>query len=103
MKQITISGILLDDEAELSLGDLSRACRVHADWIIELVDEGILEPTGEDTAHWHFSGTSLMRARTVLRLQHDLDVNLSGAALVLDLLDEVESLRARLRLFDKQE
>ena len=102
MVKKTVTGILLDDESELSLGDLSRACRVHADWIIELVEEGIIEPSGQDTAHWRFSGTCLTRARTVLRLQQDLDVNLSGAALVLDLLEEIETLRTRLRLFDQQ-
>jgi chaperone modulatory protein CbpM len=32
-----------------------------------------------------------------LRLQHDFDIDLAGAALALDLLDEIEALRARLR------
>jgi chaperone modulatory protein CbpM len=32
-----------------------------------------------------------------LRLQRDLDIDLAGAALALELLDEIESLRARLR------
>ena len=38
----------------------------------------------------------------VIRLQHDLRVNLAGAALALDLLDEIDQLRARLRALDQE-
>ncbi|HEB87225.1 MAG TPA: hypothetical protein ENI68_09475, partial [Gammaproteobacteria bacterium] len=42
---------------------------------------------------WCFSGPSLRRARIAVHLQQDLGVNLVGAALVLDLMEELESLR----------
>jgi chaperone modulatory protein CbpM len=42
------------------------------------------------------------RARRALRLQRDLDLNLAGAALALDLLDEVEILRERVRVLEYQ-
>ena len=88
-------GCILEDENELSLGDLCRACEVHAEYIIALVDEGILEPVGRRQGDWRFGGIGLQRARITLRLQRDLGVNLAGAALVLDLMDEVQRLRAR--------
>jgi chaperone modulatory protein CbpM len=102
MRKDILTGLLLDEDCTLSLGELSRACMVHAEWIIELVDEGILEPIGGDTAHWRFSGPNLQRARTVMRLQRDLGVNLAGAALVLDLMDEIDRLRAHLRALDRE-
>jgi len=37
------------------------------------------------------------RARRALRLQRDLEIDLTGAALAVELLDEIESLRTRLR------
>ncbi len=97
IKEEILTGLVLDEESTLTLGELSRACTVHAEWIIELVDEGILEPTGSDMAHWRFSGSSLQRAHATLRLQRDLGINLAGAALVLDLVEEVETLRSQLR------
>lgn len=39
-----LTGRLLDDECLLTLGEPSRACRVHAEWIGELVEQGIIEP-----------------------------------------------------------
>jgi chaperone modulatory protein CbpM len=63
-----------------------------------LVDIGVLEPQGREPARWQFGGASLQRARRALRLQRDLDIDLAGAALALQLLDEIESLRSRLRV-----
>ncbi len=85
------------EEDSLTLGQLCRACGVHADWIISLVEEGIIEPQGEDIRLWRFSGASLVRARIALRIQRDLGVNLAGIALVLDLIEELESLRAHMK------
>ena len=84
------------EEDSLTLGQLCRACGVHADWIISLVEEGIIEPQGEDMRLWRFSWASLVRARAALRIQRDLSVNLAGIALVLDLMEELESLRAHI-------
>ena len=86
---------IVEDELEVSLAELSLACGVHAEWLISLVEEGILEPL-ETEPQWRFSGSSIQRARVVQRLQQELGVNLAGAALALDLLDEIETLRERL-------
>ena len=85
------------EEDSLTLGQLCRACDVHADWIISLVEEGIIETQGEDIRLWRFSGASLVRARIALRIQRDLGVNLAGIALVLDLIEELEGLRAHMK------
>ena len=97
MTKDILIGTLFDDDLIMTLAELSRSCSVHADWIVELVDEGILEAEGDNVARWRFSGTSLFRVRRVLRLQRDLGVNLSGAALALSLQDEIDYLHRRLR------
>ena len=100
MSKQLVSAIILDDTSILTLAQLSRACRVHAEWITELVEEGILEPSGQEAYHWQFSGTSLQRARIVKRLQQDLGVNIAGAAVVLELMTENQRLRTRLNLYE---
>lgn len=101
MKTETLSGILLDEQSELSLNEISRACSRSAEWIITLVEEGALEPSTNiaqrQQTQWRFSGSALQRARTAMRLQRDLGINLAGVALAMDLLDEIEELRGRLR------
>ena len=88
-----IRALLLDDSAEFSLAELCAACRVSEDLVVEIVAEGIVEPAGVDRAQWRFSGVALTRVQRVMRLQQDFGVNLPGAALALELLEEVERLR----------
>jgi chaperone modulatory protein CbpM len=91
-----ITGVILEEQLELTLGEISRSCSVHAEYIIELVEEGVLAPVGRDPRGWRFSGIQVRRAARALRLQRDLGVNLAGVALALDLLDELDAMRARL-------
>ena len=96
MNKEILNGDLLDEQTTLSLSELCLACSSHAEWIIELVEEGILEPVGKTQGQWQFSSVCLQRAYTAMRLQRDLEINLAGIALALNLLDEIDSLRARL-------
>ncbi len=88
------TGAVIEDDI-LTLGQLCHACGVHADWIVSLVEESIIEPQGEAIHVWHFTGASLVRVRSALRLQRDLGLNLAGIALVLDLMEELNTLRAQ--------
>ena len=91
---------ILEEQVQLTLDDLCCACSVSTEKIIELVDIGVLEPIGSEPTHWSFEGISLNRVRGVLRLQRDIGVDLVGAALALELLDEIKLLRSRLRAAD---
>jgi len=91
---------IVEEDMELSLADLCRACQMPAERVFELVEEGVIEPLGREPARWRFRAVSVQRVRCVRRLEQDLGVNVAGAALVLDLLDELEQLRARLRRLD---
>jgi len=89
-------GALLDD-ACLTLDELSRVCAVERDWVIEHVQEGLLPAPGEAPAAWRFSSRDLRRARQMLRIERDFEAVPELAALVADLFEELDDLRARLR------
>lgn len=61
------------------------------------IAEGVIEPQGTTQREWRFSGAALRRVRTARRLAQDLEINAPGIALALDLLDEINALRARSR------
>ena len=98
----TLTGSILDDDSCFTLDELSHACSVQTEFIIELIEEGIVEPLQlqREQQHWTFTGKSLLRARKARRLQQDLGINLAGAALVLDMMEEIEQLRERLKRID---
>jgi chaperone modulatory protein CbpM len=96
---LLLSGDVLEESNELSLADLCRACELSAERVFQLVEEGLIEPRGRNPKQWRFHGRNVRRVRCVLRLERDLGVNLAGAALALDLLEEVQQLRTRLSRF----
>jgi chaperone modulatory protein CbpM len=92
----TFVGVCLVDENALELEAFASACGIDADFVRQLVDEGLLQPSIEQPA-WRFGGEELARARRICRLQRDFEANLQSVAVMLDLIDEIERLRAQLR------
>jgi chaperone modulatory protein CbpM len=87
-------------EYRLSLAEISRCCGVTAERILIMVSEGILTPTGTTQREWRFASSDLARARSALRLERDLGINPAGAALAIDLIDEMQQLRHRVHLLE---
>ena len=96
-KSKMLSGEVLEEDAELSLDQLCRISELSEQEILELVEEGVIDPLGKRRSSWRFRAVSLRRIRISCNLQRELGVNAPGAALALDLLDELEELRARLK------
>jgi chaperone modulatory protein CbpM len=95
MKNIEVTTLhceVVEDEVEMSLDQLCRACDARSDLVMQLVEHGVLEVRSERDG-WVFVGASLRRTRVAVRLMSDLEVNASGAALALELLDEIARLR----------
>jgi chaperone modulatory protein CbpM len=96
-----IEGIVLDEQTVLTVTELTRVCGISREQIERMVGEGMLHPRGSVPEQWRFTGIEVRRTRRALRLQRDLELNLAGAALALDLLDEVEYLRRRVRRLEQ--
>ena len=94
---------LLDERLRFTLRDMCRICGVHAQFLMDLVQEGVIAPEPPPgrrarpgkPAQWQFDGVAVVRVQRAVRLQEDLGVNLPGVALALELLDELERLRRR--------
>ena len=84
----------------LTLAQLCRSCGVHAEWVSLLVEHGVLEPVAPRERQWRFAATQLSRVHIARRLARDLDLNASGIALALELMDEVRLLRTRLDAYE---
>ena len=91
-----LKGTVLEEQSEVTLEEIGRYCAVRRESIVSLVEEGILEPRGREPEQWRFAAVNLRRAARALRLQRDLEINLEAVGLVLNLLEEVEKLRAEL-------
>jgi chaperone modulatory protein CbpM len=98
---LVLEGQVLDEATWLEVGEFCAHLHVEQGRIAEFVEAGILEPHGNSPEAWSFPLSALPRARTAVRLVHDLGVNVTGAALILELLEERRRLEQRLDLLER--
>jgi chaperone modulatory protein CbpM len=89
--------VIVETQLQLSIMELSRICGADVSTLEALVHEGVLTPLDPQSSQWMFSGAALPRARKATRLLQELELNVAGAALVIDLMDEIQTLRTQLR------
>ena len=92
---INISAVCLGEDEWLDLAELARVCGTTSGFIEALIAEDLLAPARPQAPG--FGGAEIARVRRILRLQRDFEASLPSVAILLDLLDEIERLRARLR------
>lgn len=83
----------LMEESWLTLEQMASACRVEPEWLVIHLDEGLFPQAESVAGIWRFSETCLRRARRMHDLERDFDAVPELAALVADLLEEMDALR----------
>ena len=78
----------------LSLDEMCEATDTSFTSLLELVEHGIVDPEGDTPANWLFERQNIAIIRRAYRLHDDLNIDWPGIALAMDLLNELESLRA---------
>jgi chaperone modulatory protein CbpM len=99
---------IIDTGAQYSFDQFCKLCRIKPDILVLLVEEGIIVAEGAERDSWTFSFAMVKRLKRAYRLQRDLELNLPGVALSVDLLEEIDQLksevnqlRQRLETLDK--
>ena len=88
---------MIDDDACLTVEQLCSVCALERDWLVVRVREGLIPVTGATDADWRFTTTILSRVRRMREIEKSFDAAPELAALVADMLEEMDALRARLR------
>ena len=81
----------------LTLEELCSACALERDWLVVRVREGLIVAEGASDREWRFTTTTLARVRRMRDIERTYDAAPELAALVADMLEEMDALRARLR------
>lgn len=92
---------LLGEEDWIAVHRLCRLFDLSLDAVVELAELGLVFPRGPVPDEWQLPATALPRLRTVGRLIRDLGVNVSGAALAIELLEVQRDLERRLRQLER--
>jgi chaperone modulatory protein CbpM len=82
----------------LTLEQLCTAAALERDWLVRRVEEGLIPVTGAALAEWRFAAVHVARARRMRDIERSFEAAPELAALVADMLEELDELRARLRI-----
>ncbi len=84
----------------MKIEELCEICRINEAYLEDLVEYDVITVT-VPLEKAVFDLNQLERIKTAIRLQRDLEVNMAGAALILDLLDELHNLRTRADILER--
>ncbi len=80
----------------IAVTEICQLCRIDPDAVRELGDLGLVLAR-ETQGGWQVPAAALPRLRIVGRLMRDLGVNVSGAALAVELIEAQRALERRIR------
>ena len=85
------------DPGRLDLESFALAASLHPDLVRRLVALGLLESTVDSAGRLSFGPADLVSVARMQRLRAGLSLNYAALGLVLDLLDRIAELEARVR------
>jgi chaperone modulatory protein CbpM len=94
----------MEPTATFTLREVCERGGCHAEFVIKLVNYGVIAPVEEtpEARQWQFDLQTLARLRKAQRLQRDLKINLPGLAMSLELLDEVRDMQRQIDRLNNQ-
>ena len=67
--------------------------RLSREEVVEMVSWGIANPIGLDPQRWLFPQKDYDRIGNAIRFNQEMGINIPGAALAIELLDDLEKIR----------
>ena len=79
---------------QLDMRTLCQEADLTSDCVIEIVEHGIVEPSGRTPEEWVFDDRAPVTLKRAVKLHDQLELEWEGVALALELLEEVQQLRS---------
>lgn len=96
-------GRLIDNEKPLTMIQVCDRCRVNPQEIMDMIEEGMIQPGHRLGKSIRFSLGALERIQKIQRLKAELELSLAGTALAIQLLDRIAELELKLKYHRRQE
>jgi chaperone modulatory protein CbpM len=92
---------LLGEGDWIAVTEVCQLCLIDMSAVVELVELGVVVSRGASPDEWLVPAASLPRLRVAGRLMRDLGVNVTGAALAVELLEARGELERRIRRLER--
>ncbi|WP_299660693.1 chaperone modulator CbpM [uncultured Psychromonas sp.] len=87
----------------ISLNELCQLERIESHHIIEIVENGIVKPIANaNSEDWEFDTSSVHWIKKAVRLHQDLEIDWLAVALLIDLIQQRDSLQREKEFYQQQ-
>ncbi|MBS0350531.1 MAG: chaperone modulatory protein CbpM [Proteobacteria bacterium] len=97
-----ISGIIIEKSQALTLDEFCNAIHSEPQLITKMIEYQLLHPEGNEPSEWRFDSVSIKKGRIAASFYYDLEINLQGIALALQLLDQNEQLQKKIDILENK-
>lgn len=98
IKRIIFSDQTSGETTTLTFNEFHEKFSVDENVFLEMLEYSLIEPVKQEPEVVYLDLEALHRMESALRLQEDLGINISGAALALELLDEISEMRSEVEV-----
>jgi chaperone modulatory protein CbpM len=97
--EIILTSLVVEDDVTFTLTEIRQRFSIDANIIDDMLEHGLIDAQNiSAVSEMRVDQQALQRIQRALHLYHDLGVNIAGAALVLDVLDELATVRCELSI-----
>lgn len=82
----------MSQDINLSFAEIITTCHCEPEWLLSLIEESVLDIEG-NPQQARYTGYHLTLVRRSLRIRRDFSASAPATALILDLLEELNTLR----------
>ena len=103
MNTYTVQSVEVIESDSLTLTEVISYTALDRSSVIEMINAGVVQATGDENTidQCRFSARELAKLRTAQRLIDEFNVNIDGAALIVELLEERDTLRSQVEMLRK--
>ena len=92
---------LLSETDWITAVEICHLCRLDLAAVVELAELGLIRPRGGAPQEWLLPAAAVPRLAVAGRLMRDLGINVTGAALAVELLEAQRDLERRIRHLER--
>ena len=96
-----VKGIIIETQTPLTLNELAHAMNIRVEIVVEMVENHLVMPSGKTPEDWAFDDVCFKRVKRAVSFHQDLEINLPGIAMALDLIDKIEHLETQIETLKK--
>lgn len=101
-RNIILTGVIIEQSDSLTLEEFCKAVQANREAIIQMVEYQLIQPQGDTPEQWRFDSLCLKQGRIAASFHRDLEINMPGVALALELMKQIEELEHQVRLLEKK-